>query len=215
MTNIESSAVIVIPVFQTQYQPIVIGGFDDHITKSNFEIMTDGCQFPGCSFHPESNKYCARHQMYAGTAKAKAAPKPIAKVSEKKKRALKEAKPKKDALAEWFTDKVSHLTGTCMECGGSTKNSIYVYAKACVAHVLPKRNTMFPSVATHEDNHLELCTENGCHHRYDNSWEDAAEMKVWPLAVEKFKKIFPYIAPAERKNIPDILLQEIEPEFSI
>lgn len=134
----------------------------------------------------------------------------IAKVSEKQKAKNKANKPKKEIQDAWYLKKVAQLKNKCMECGGPTKSPVYVYSKATVAHVLPKRECMFPSVATHEDNSLELCTENGCHYRYDNSWEDAAKMKVWPLAVEKFRLIFPFIATAERKNIPDVLLQEVE-----
>jgi hypothetical protein len=137
--------------------------------------------------------------------------KPIAAISEKKKAADKAAKPEKELLDEWFEKKVSELTDVCMECGGPTKTAIYVMDRECVSHVLPKRKSMFPSVATHDENAMELCTKNGCHHEYDSSWENASKMKVWPIAVEKFKLIYPSIAPNERKNIPDILLQEVEP----
>lgn len=138
-------------------------------------------------------------------------PKPIAKKSEKKIQQEKDARPQKDIQEEWYADKVAKNTGVCMECGGSTKSNIYVYEKATVAHVLPKRNTMFPSVATHPDNSIELCVTNGCHDRYDRSWEDAAKMQVWPVAVEKFIKILPFIAQSERRNVPDVLWQEVEP----
>jgi len=209
-TNIIIPEISVIQVFP-QPAPIVIGGFDDHDTKENFNKMSDQCNFPCCSRMSERNGYCFLHAVHFTGPKVKEAPKAIARQSEKKKKALKNSKPQKDLQAEWFIEQVNNHTGICMECGGSTKNSIYVYAKACVAHVLPKRDNMFPSVATHKDNSLELCTTNGCHHRYDNSWEDAAQMKVWPIALEKFKKMLPAIAPGERKYIPDVFLQEIEP----
>lgn len=138
-------------------------------------------------------------------------PVPIAKISEKKKQEMKDAKPQQELQEEWFARKISEQTGVCMECGGSTKSAIYVYAKATVAHILPKRKGMFPSVATHEHNALELCATNGCHARYDISWEDAAQMKCWPIAVEKFKSIYPSIAAAEKRHLPDVLLQEVEP----
>lgn len=138
-------------------------------------------------------------------------PKPIAAKSEKKKAQEKAEKPKAEELAEWFIQRVAEQTGVCMECNGSTISELYVHQKACVAHVLAKRDTMFPSVATHPENALELCTINGCHDRYDKSWEDASKMNVWPIAVAKFKKILPFIEPSERKNIPDVLWQEVEP----
>lgn len=212
MTNIIIPPVSVIHVSQNIPEPIVIGGFDDHITKQKHENMSDECSFPTCKRMPERNGYCFLHAVHFTGPKVKEAPKPIAKVSVKKKKELKDSKPQKDLQAEWFIERVNEQTGVCMECGGSTKNSLYVYAKACVAHVLPKRDNMFPSVATHKENSLELCTANGCHHRYDNSWEDAAKMKIWPVAVEKFRKMLPFIAPGDRKNIPDVFLQEVDPD---
>jgi len=211
--NITIPQVSVIYVSQNIPAPILIGGFDDHTAKENHEnnlSMSEDCSFPLCNRKTDRNGYCFLHAVHFTGPKAKEAPKPIAKVSEKKKKALKSLKPQKDLQADWYIEKVNQQTGTCMECGGSTKNSLFVYAKACVAHVLPKREAMFPSVATHTDNDLELCNLNGCHHRYDNSWEDAATMKVWPIAVEKFKKMLPAIAPGERKNIPDVFWQEVE-----
>lgn len=209
-TNIIIPPISVIHVLQNSNEPILIGGYDDHATKQNHEIMSDQCSFPTCTRMVERNGYCFLHAVHFTGPKVKEKPQPIAKVSAKKKKALKDSKPQKDLQAEWYIEKVNQQTGVCMECGGSTKNSIYVYAKACVAHVLPKRDSMFPSVATHEENALELCTTNGCHHRYDNSWEDAAQMKVWPIAVEKFRIMLPSIATGDRKNIPDVFWQEVE-----
>lgn len=138
-------------------------------------------------------------------------PKPLAKVSEKQKEKVKADKPQKDLLDDWYEEKVNELTDICMECEGPTRSAIFVMAKESVAHVLPKRKAMFPSVATHKHNHLELCVH--CHKIYDSSWEDAAKMKVWPIAVERFKLICPDIAPMERKNIPDVFIQEVEPAW--
>jgi len=134
---------------------------------------------------------------------------PIAKVSEKQKQKLKEAKPDRDKQLEWFKARISESKGRCVECGSLINKNVFAFAVCAVAHVLPKRNNLFPSVATHPDNSLELCAENGCHAKYDKSWDDASQMKCWPLAVEKFIKIYPAIAPGERKHLPDILRQEI------
>jgi hypothetical protein len=142
-------------------------------------------------------------------------PQPIAKVSEKKKQQLKEEKPTRDLQLQWYHDKVNAMTGICMECGCRINKKDFEFAIMTVAHVLPKRKDQFPSVATHEENSLELCVTNGCHGRYDNSWEDAAQMKVWPLAVKKFLIIYPAIAAKERKHIPDVLMQELEPSVLI
>lgn len=136
----------------------------------------------------------------------------IAKQSEKKKEQLKEEKPKRDLQTKWFKDRVAASKGKCIECGSKINKSNFSFAIMAVAHVLPKRNNQFPSVATHPDNSLELCVTNGCHGKYDRSWEDAAQMKCWPLAIEKFLMIYPWIDPKEKKNLPEVLLQEIEPK---
>ena len=95
----------------------------------------------------------------------------------------------------------------CMECGKFIPAKYY---RAATAHCLPKRKEYgFPSVASNLNNRLFLGAGCGCHARYDRSWEDAAQMKVWPLAVEKFKILYPLIATSERKNIPEVLRQEI------
>lgn len=108
----------------------------------------------------------------------------------------------------------------CQECGALIPEKIKMVGKnysldgyrCATAHVLPKRKEYgFPSVAANLINRLFLGTGCGCHNKYDSSWEKAATMKVWPLAVEIFKKLYPLIAPAERKNIPEVFLQEIEP----
>lgn len=87
-----------------------------------------------------------------------------------------------------------------------------LYYRAATAHVIPKRKEYgFPSVAANLDNYLVLGSGCGCHNTYDNTWEDAAQMKIFPVAIEKFKKLYPHIALSERKNIPDVFRQEIEP----
>jgi len=133
----------------------------------------------------------------------------IAKVSEKKKQQDKESKPEKEKQVQWFKDRVKEMSGKCTNCGGSTSKNNPSLAIMAIAHILPKRKNMFPSVATHPDNWIELCVTNGCHHKYDRSWEDAMTMKIWPLVVEKFKLIYPSIAPGERKHLPDVLRQEV------
>jgi len=95
----------------------------------------------------------------------------------------------------------------CMECGEFIPPAFY---RAATAHVLPKRKEYgFPSVAANLLNKIFLGAGCGCHNLYDNTWEDAAKMKVFPLAVSIFKKLYPFIHPSERKNIPEVFLQEL------
>lgn len=176
---------------------------------------TGVCIFPLCSRKAERNGYCFLHAIHFGGAKPVVKPQPIAKQSKKKKQQLKDEKPNRDLQLQWYHDKVASMTGICMECGCRINKKDFDFAIMTVAHVLPKRKDQFTSVAMHEANSLELCVTNGCHDKYDTSWEDAAQMKVWPLAVAKFLIIYPAIAEKERKRIPDVLLQELEPSVLI
>lgn len=114
-------------------------------------------------------------------------------------------------LASWYIAKEKDVAANpfCQECKEPISKK---YCRAAVAHCLPKRKEYgFPSLATNPINKLILGAGCGCHSRYDRSWEDAAKMKVWPLAVEIFKQLYHLIPANEKKNIPDLLLQEIEP----
>ncbi len=108
----------------------------------------------------------------------------------------------------------------CQECGAWIPEKIKQIGKkftlsgyrCATAHVLPKKEEYgFPSIAHVLENKIFLGAGCGCHSKYDRSWEDAATMKIWPIALEKIKKLIPLIDPKERKNIPDIILQELEP----
>lgn len=110
----------------------------------------------------------------------------------------------------------------CMNCGAFIPEKIKQIGKkfsldgyrCATAHVLPKRKEYgFPSVAANPINRLFLGSAIGgcgCHDDYDSSWEKASTMKIWPLAVEIFKQLYPLIHPSERKSIPEVFLQEIE-----
>lgn len=134
----------------------------------------------------------------------------LAKVSEKKRQQLKEEKPIRDLQLEWFKDRVAESKGKCIECGCKIEKNVFSFAIMAVAHVLPKCKGQFPSVALHKENSLELCVTNGCHSRYDTSWEDAAQMKCWPIALAKIIKIYPSITASEKMHLPDVIRQEIE-----
>ena len=95
----------------------------------------------------------------------------------------------------------------CMECGEFIPSWAY---RSATAHILPKRKEFgFPSVASNPLNRLFLCGINGCHDK-THTWATFETMKVWPLAVESFKKIYPYINKVELKNIPGLLLKYIQ-----
>lgn len=115
-------------------------------------------------------------------------------------------------LQLWFEEIKRREEPRCWETGDTIPSK---YMRAATAHILPKKDSIggFPSVATHPLNYLILSPLNGSHDR-THTWSKFQEMKVWPLAVERFKKIYPFIALKERKYLPDCLLQELTEEES-
>lgn len=114
------------------------------------------------------------------------------------------------ALSKWFKDRHSEMTGKCANCGGKTQKGQKNY-KCSVCHILPK--AIFPSVATHPLNFIELCFyEESCHTNLDNGIIDVSKMKCYKLIIVRFLKIYPSIAKNERKNIPDVFMQHLQPK---
>lgn len=137
--------------------------------------------------------------------------KPIAKKSKKKiQQEAEEKKGGKDASAakeRWFQERRRELTGYCKNCQKPSFKKSDEYFRFSIAHILAKRKSMFPSVALHPENYLELCGD--CHRNLDDCMIDLTELSCWNEVVVKFQNIYPSIAPEERKRIPDILLQYI------
>ena len=111
-------------------------------------------------------------------------------------------------LEKWFAEiKERHSIGggcVCMECGGWIPND---YIRHATAHLLPKKN--FISAATHPLNYLILCASNGCHektHRVDKF----VQMKIFPIAAERIKKIIPLLPFDELKYISNQLTIALE-----
>lgn len=112
-------------------------------------------------------------------------------------------------LQNFFRDAAIELSKhpKCDECGNFIPA---IYYRASTAHVLPKRKEFgFPSVESHPLNKIFLGSNCGCHKKYDNTWEEAAQMKIWPKVIVIFQELYPFIHPSEHKNIPDVLRQYI------
>src|SRR5690348_2912633 len=94
-------------------------------------------------------------------------------VSDKKKKEL--AGESKSDLDNWFEERRKEMTGTCLFCGGKTERDNDDTFKFSIAHLLAKRKNMFPNIACHPDNWIELCHySNSCHSNFDNgiiTWE--------------------------------------------
>jgi hypothetical protein len=112
-------------------------------------------------------------------------------------------------MDKWFRLRVSEMRGSCAECGEYINRHIYKYAKCGVAHIFPK--SKFDSIRCHPLNWMELGATCGCHSRSED-FEKAMQMKIWPLMLSRIKILIGSIAKEERKSIPDIILQEIEPK---
>jgi hypothetical protein len=132
----------------------------------------------------------------------------IPKKSAKKiadEKTIKENQAGETELVKWFKGRMKFMSGKCCNCGDKTETKKYEFAIGSIAHILEKRNNMFPSVKYHPQNFIELCYP--CHQNFDNfwSWEEKQKLKCWPQVVEKFIMIEPDIAQGERKLIPDCL----------
>lgn len=114
-------------------------------------------------------------------------------------------------LDRWFKDRQKEMTGKCQNCGGKTEKDSRHY-KCSVAHLLPK--AYFKSVATHPDNWLELCFYGqSCHTNFDNKMIDIIDLHCFDTVIQKFVKIYPFIAQEERRRIPPILLEYLKTEI--
>lgn len=115
------------------------------------------------------------------------------------------------ALQRWFEDRHKELTGRCSHCGGKSSKGDPKYWKYSIAHLLPK--SLFPSIATHPKNFLELCYfAPSCHTNYDQNSLDLIELNCFDEAVMKFVEMYPFIDKKERRKIPELLLQYVEIE---
>jgi len=118
------------------------------------------------------------------------------------------------ALDLWFEARRKEMKGRCQLCGGQTEKKNDKTYRSSIHHLFDKRSSMFPSVSTHEDNWLEVCHfGNSCHDNIHNktiTWELLHDSLEWKIIVDKFRKIYPFIAEAERKNIHPLLLKELQ-----
>lgn len=130
--------------------------------------------------------------------KAKKAPTPIKKVSDKKAAELK-GETKSD-LDDWFEERRKEMTGVCQcGCGQKSQKDDDLYFKHSICHILPKR--IFKSIAMHPLNFVERAFWGGCHGVMDDtSMERWVNMADWDDIVEKIKQIAPFIPESEKGN---------------
>lgn len=141
------------------------------------------CNVPGCIFH---GRYCRIHKEVSTKPKAS----------------------KRVDLVAWYEKKVSECDWICCECGKSCYSNNKDFRFAAQAHILPK--SLFPSIATHELNHMCLGPVCGCHGKYDSNWANASKMKVWPEALDTMYVLIPLLPPVEYRKLPDIVKSAFE-----
>lgn len=152
--------------------------------------------------HPTCGPICRREK------KKPVRRKPIRKVSikllQKRAKEKKDRNGKPTELQQWYSEIMAREKPVCWETGS------YINAESfhsSVAHILPKN--IFTSVKAHPLNYLILISWGGIHDK-SHRWDTFQKMKVWPLAVERFKQIYPAIDPKERRLIPECLMRHIK-----
>lgn len=124
----------------------------------------------------------------------------------------KDISENKEEIWNWFKEKRKEMTGVCSHCGNQSSKKDDDKFHFSIAHILPK--AYFPSIATHPDNWVELCFwGNACHSNMDNKMLDLIDMNCFDEIIEKFVKMYPYIAENEKKRIPSILIEYLKNEI--
>lgn len=120
-----------------------------------------------------------------------------------KKRAEKEKQQKESGsdseLDMFFEDRRKRLKGVCFFCHCYTTWKNDSLWRIAIAHLLPK--SKFLSVATNENNWVELCME--CHRSFDDgmiSWEMLYDSHEWKYLKPKLELLLPLVKEEERKN---------------
>lgn len=128
----------------------------------------------------------------------------IPKVSKKRMEELKGGKNGDDKLDRWFEERRLEMTGRCVLCGGNTEKKNDETYRRSIHHLLDKRKSMFPSLALHPVNFLEVCFYgNSCHTNLHNgsiSYELLHDSKEWSIIKPKLEILLPLCTEEEKRN---------------
>lgn len=138
--------------------------------------------------------------------------KPLKKVSDKRAEEIKKEKENngKSGLDKYFGYHMANSKRVCDNCGKSLKSYKDVDWRGSQHHVLDK--AIYPSIKSNLLNHMVLgrwC----CHSQWHTSWENAAKMKVFPMAIDIIQKLYPFLKPEEKRKLPVIVLQELNTDL--
>ena len=149
------------------------------------------CQIPGCtkSATIRSTIKTGEHKgkKACGYCKQKYDGRSIKHSSEKAKTKRKEDRK---GLPSFFSKATQEVKANpiCQNCG--CKIRWWSHPVNNVAHLLSK--SRYKSVMSNENNYVILCSEkdlgNGCHELFDTKISERPNMKVFPVALEKYKK---------------------------
>lgn len=134
--------------------------------------------------------------------------KPIKKISDKKAAKMKDAKDEAGdtELVRWFKSRMKFMGSTCCECGAKIENKIFQYAIMHIAHLLPKRSNMCPSVKYHPQNFITLCTDH--HDYYDNvNWDEREKMACWEEVRNRLIAVWQELEKPERRHFPESVIK--------
>jgi hypothetical protein len=125
----------------------------------------------------------------------------IKKVSDKRAAKIKEQKEAgtDNEADQFFNAMRKRCKCKCFFCGAPTTSKNEELWRIAIAHLLPKAR--FISVATHEQNWIELCWS--CHTDFDSakiSWQFIYDSAEWLLIKEKLLEVLPLVDENERSN---------------
>lgn len=138
----------------------------------------------------------------------------IPKVSAKKKDAMGGERFVVDLeLAIFYNDARIEMMNDCdCGCGNKTNKHNDKLFRWSICHIFPKRANMYPSIAKHPLNWVELASYGDCHNTFDgaNGYEWAKTKKfLWRKIIERSKILYQLMTPQEKNKVPDIILKDI------
>lgn len=118
------------------------------------------------------------------------------------KKDLKKIQVKKE-LNVFFAKQALVFPERCEECDERLNGYTMFDRRKSTCHILPKTaHGGFPSVATHPANKMFLCCGGGCHghETWDASVDNRINMKVYNMAVERFKTFESSLTPHDHNK---------------
>lgn len=130
---------------------------------------------------------CQKHYWEYRSTQSKKKPQQIAK------------RDKKASLTTYFATQVLTAPDNCEECGNSIAYYKQQKSRIIVAHILAKRDTKYPTAATHPQNKMFYCPT--CHTDFDNKGHDhIRQMRSLPEIKKRFLEVYKDLTPQEQRK---------------